>query len=90
MDFMDFIRQQFDKLLVAGFLLLSAAFLIHLIHHGGDQANVNQGWGIIQYFLGLFGGLVTGRAIGKSEALSSVTTSTTVASTEPPPDAPKV
>ena len=88
---MDFIRQQFDKLLVSLFLVLACAMLMHLIHHQGDQANTNQAWGVVQFFLGLFGGLVTGRAIGKAELQSSQTVSTTTTErTTDPPAEPKV
>lgn len=67
---MNFLREQFDKLLVSLFLVFAVIFLMHLIHHtgSGDDANINQAWGMVQFFLGLFGGLVTGRAIAKAEA----------------------
>ena len=67
---MNFLREQFDKLLVSLFLVFAVIFLMHLIHHtgSGDDANINQAWGMVQFFLGLFGGLVTGRAISKAEA----------------------
>lgn len=83
---MDFIRQQFDKLLVLLCLLLAALLLLHMVHHSPDQANTNQSWGVVQFFLGLFGGLVTGRAVTKQpDLISEQKTITTERSTEPPP-----
>lgn len=88
---MDFIRQQFDKLVVCAFLVLAAFLLLHLIHHSQDQANTNQAWGVVQFFLGLLGGLVTGRAIPKQD-LAQVTKSATVTESQTvipnPPAAP--
>jgi hypothetical protein len=87
----DFIRQQFDKLVVALFLLLSAFFLLYLIqHHTSDQSNTNQAWGVVQFFLGLFGGLVTGRVMGKADKPELTPSQPTAVATTPlpPPTVP--
>jgi len=60
---------QFDKILVSALLLVGLAFLLHVMHHSGDSANVNQSWGLVTFFLGLLSGLITGRQIGKAEEI---------------------
>ena len=58
---------QFDKLLISVMLLIALAFLLHVMHHSGDSANVNQAWGVVTFFLGLLSGLITGRQLTKHE-----------------------
>lgn len=58
---------QFDKLLISVMLLIGMGFLLHVMHHSEDAANVNQAWGVVTFFLGLLSGLITGRQLTKHE-----------------------
>ena len=66
-DLWEFFRSEFDKLLVGFFVCVSLCFLIHIIHHQTDAANINQAWGVLTYFLGLLSGLITGRYVSKTD-----------------------
>lgn len=63
----NFWYDQFDKILISVLLLIGLAFLLHIMHHSSDSANVNQAWGVVTFFLGLLSGLITGRQLGKAE-----------------------
>jgi len=80
----DFIKSQFDKLYIGFFLILAGAFLMHVLHHSTDSANVNQAWGLMTFFLGLLSGLITGRHIGTDNAEN--TKSLIIKESTPPPD----
>lgn len=64
----DFLKSQFDKILISLFLILAGFFLLHVMHHSTDDSQVNQSWGVVTFFLGLMSGLITGKQIGKGEA----------------------
>jgi uncharacterized membrane protein HdeD (DUF308 family) len=84
----DFLKSQFDKIYIGIFLVLAGCFLIHVMHHSTDTANVNQAWGLMTFFMGLLSGLITGRHIGKDDAEG--TKSLRIVETDPPPDVPAI
>lgn len=82
----DFFKSQFDKILITVLMIMAACFLLHVMHHANDSANVNQAWGLMTFFMGLLSGLITGRHIGKDDAEG--TRKLTIDETNPPPTIP--
>jgi len=57
----EFLKGQFDKLLLSSLIVLAGFFVLHLIHHGTDRELVNQGMTLLASLLGSLITLITGR-----------------------------
>ena len=85
----DFLKSQFDKIYIGVFLVMAGCFLLHVMHHASDSANVNQAWGLMTFFMGLLSGLITGRHIGRDEAENTKILSIKEIDPKPPEEAGK-
>jgi len=63
----DFIKTQFDKLLLTFLVLVSLGVVLHLIHHTADASVINWGLALVSGIVGSLLTLITGNVM-KSQA----------------------
>lgn len=64
----DFLKSQFDKLLLSFFLVLFTAVVLFLFKHGADTKVLDWAANAFSSFMGALLGLITGVAIGRATA----------------------
>jgi hypothetical protein len=64
---MDFLKQQFDKLLMTGLVLMFTGVVLYVFIHIPNDKAIDWAVGSFGLMLGALLGLITGYALGKSK-----------------------